>query len=163
MNRSAVAIIRAPVNGESCLLMIRRAQRTGDPWSGQMAFPGGRRESSDASLLATAQRETREEVGVDLCGLPAIVCRQSELVTRSHRSWRPQVVTPFLFDLAAPPATTAGEEAERVVWVPVDLFSTPASTLAWPLGPLTLRFPAYHLDDGSIWGLSLMMIRGLSR
>jgi len=47
-------------------LMIKRAEREGDPWSGQVAFPGGRRERQDRSLLETATRETKEEVGIDL-------------------------------------------------------------------------------------------------
>ncbi len=48
------------------LLFIRRAEKSGDPWSGHMAFPGGHMESSDASLLAAAIRETQEEIGLDL-------------------------------------------------------------------------------------------------
>src|SRR5207245_7755352 len=47
-------------------LMIKRAEREGDPWSGQVAFPGGRRERQDRTLLDTAARETKEEVGIDL-------------------------------------------------------------------------------------------------
>ncbi|MDP6186793.1 MAG: NUDIX domain-containing protein, partial [Pseudomonadales bacterium] len=52
--------------GQSDLLFIQRANRDGDPWSGQMAFPGGHREAEDPSLLAAAMRETHEEIGVQL-------------------------------------------------------------------------------------------------
>ena len=47
-------------------LFIQRAEHPDDPWSGQMAFPGGRRESYDSSLDAAARRETLEEVGLEL-------------------------------------------------------------------------------------------------
>src|SRR5436190_24050571 len=47
------------------LLFIKRAERAGDPWSGQIAFPGGRRQASDAALVDTARRESKEEVGLD--------------------------------------------------------------------------------------------------
>src|SRR2546421_732987 len=48
------------------LLLIRRAERPDDPWSGQIALPGGRQDPDDVDLLATAARETREETGVEL-------------------------------------------------------------------------------------------------
>ncbi|MGH7644285.1 MAG: NUDIX hydrolase, partial [Gemmatimonadales bacterium] len=50
------------------LLLIKRAEREGDPWSGQIALPGGRRDPQDPDLLATALRETLEETGLDLAG-----------------------------------------------------------------------------------------------
>jgi 8-oxo-dGTP pyrophosphatase MutT (NUDIX family) len=60
--RAAVFILLTP-RAEPTVLMIRRAHR-GDPWSGHMAFPGGRVEPGDADALAAAYRETYEEVGI---------------------------------------------------------------------------------------------------
>ena len=62
---AAVAAILRP-GPQPEMLFILRASKDGDPWSGHMAFPGGHRESSDASLRATAERETWEEIGLDL-------------------------------------------------------------------------------------------------
>ncbi|MGH7650617.1 MAG: NUDIX hydrolase [Gemmatimonadaceae bacterium] len=65
--RAAVALVfRAGEGGEPELLFIKRAEYPGDPWSGQVAFPGGREEAGDASLAETVIRETREEIGLDL-------------------------------------------------------------------------------------------------
>src|SRR5690606_38271331 len=76
--RAAVALVlRQPPSGPSTpasaeVLLIRRAEQPGDPWSGHMALPGGRCEPTDANVLVTAQRETHEEVGLSLqrSGLP---------------------------------------------------------------------------------------------
>src|SRR5512138_157863 len=61
---AAVAVVLVP--SPDAVLLIRRAERPGDPWSGHMALPGGRRESGDADLVATAIREAAEELGLAL-------------------------------------------------------------------------------------------------
>ena len=47
--RAAVAIMVREGSDATEMLMIRRATREGDPWSGHMGFPGGRRDPEDAS------------------------------------------------------------------------------------------------------------------
>jgi len=67
VRKAAVALIfRIGQQGALELLFIKRAEYPGDPWSGQIAFPGGREEARDASLAETAIRETREETEIDL-------------------------------------------------------------------------------------------------
>ena len=93
--RASVALIfRSTENGGKELLFIQRARREGDPWSGDMAFPGGRLQPEDASARAAAERETLEETGMDLRRHGRFLTRLSDLVTRHHSRWRPMVVTP---------------------------------------------------------------------
>ena len=66
MKRSSVAMVLQVRQGELHILMIKRAEREGDPWSGHMAFPGGRMDKGDANGYAVAVRETEEEVGLTL-------------------------------------------------------------------------------------------------
>src|SRR5689334_17901368 len=58
--RAAVALVLRVVSGRLELLFVKRAEYAGDPWSGQVAFPGGRQEPVDETLWDTAVRETRE-------------------------------------------------------------------------------------------------------
>ena len=62
---AAVAAILTDERGPD-LLFIHRVAHDRDPWSGHIAFPGGRIEEEDASSRAAAERETREELGMDL-------------------------------------------------------------------------------------------------
>lgn len=64
--RASVALILRPTSGPPDLLFIQRSVRPTDPWSGHIAFPGGRRDTTDSSDLQTAIRETHEELGLDL-------------------------------------------------------------------------------------------------
>jgi len=65
-------------HGDPEVLFIKRATREGDKWNGHVALPGGRRDPEDEDDLATAVRETIEEVGIDLETLfangKAVVC-----------------------------------------------------------------------------------------
>src|SRR6186713_2279177 len=110
--RAAVALVLAPSSaGEATLslLLVRRSEREGDPWSGHMALPGGHAHPEDADLLHTARRETLEEVGVDLAG--AELLGQLDDVSPMRSS--DMAVRPFVF--WAPfqqPATLSAEVAE---------------------------------------------------
>ena len=65
--QAATALVLRPRTDDALeLLFIKRAEWAGDPWSGQVAFPGGRHEPHDPDLLTTSVRETQEETGIDL-------------------------------------------------------------------------------------------------
>ena len=64
--QAAVAILLHPTKNDLQILFIERAAHPKDPWSGHIAFPGGTIEPEDANLQQTAERETQEELGIDL-------------------------------------------------------------------------------------------------
>ena len=98
VTRASVALIyRGPRERDGELLFIQRARRDGDPWSGDMAFPGGRLEPGDTSSRHIAMRETLEETGLDLFRQGEYQARLSDLLTRHHSRWSPMVVTPHVF------------------------------------------------------------------
>jgi 8-oxo-dGTP pyrophosphatase MutT (NUDIX family) len=164
MKRSAVAMILQVRAGELHILMIKRAEREGDPWSGHMAFPGGRMDSADAHGYAVAVRETEEEVGVSLVEHAQCIGRLSDLHARPHRGPFGMAVSPFVFRLDAEVKSeatfTPNHEVAEVVWVPLEflLNEDNQSEMIWNYKGARLLVPCYWYEGRCIWGLSLMML-----
>ena len=151
---AAVALVVVEGADGAEVLLIRRAVRAGDPWSGQVALPGGRREPTDRDLLATAIRETHEEVGVELTGA-MLLGALDDLQPRTP-TLPPVIVRPFVFALADRPPLAVDEEVQRAFWLPFRRLAEPG---LYRDVTLTIRgqqrtFPAYNLGDDVIWGMT---------
>ena len=151
---AAVALVL--LEGEQGLeiLLIRRAERADDPWSGQIALPGGRYDGGDRDLEATAIRETREETGVDLSSAERLGVLD-DLYPRTP-ALPPVVVRPFVFVLARRAPLVPSDEVQRAFWLPLGRLSEPGVRREVTL---TLRgavrvLPAYVVDDEMIWGMT---------
>jgi len=151
--QAAVAIILAP--GPDQLLLIRRAEHPHDPWSGQMGLPGGRRDPGDRDLLATAIRETREEVGLDL-GAARLLGTLDDLAP-STPVLPPIIVRPHVFALEqAPTALTLSGEVQYVRWASLEELRQPEVLRSYLFEHRGERYerPGYHLGDDIVWGLT---------
>ena len=139
-------------------LMIKRAEREGDPWSGQVAFPGGRRERQDKSLLETATRETREEVGIDL-GSAIYLGHLGAF--RTHTGT--MLVVPCTFLRRTEERVEPNAEVSSYRWIPMEVFlrENSRSTNTLKRGGENVNLPAYVYQDYVIWGLSYRMISAL--
>jgi 8-oxo-dGTP pyrophosphatase MutT (NUDIX family) len=149
---AAVAIILTPQ--PDSILLIRRADRSGDPWSGHMALPGGRREPGDPDLAGTAMRETAEEVGVelrreDLAGSLADVIPRTPVLP-------PVAVRPFVFLLPERPAMRLNAEVAQASWVPVDYLLRPDThhPVQLEVAGQSRQVQAYQLENAIIWGMT---------
>lgn len=166
VTRASVAlIVRQAENGARELLFIQRARRQGDPWSGDMAFPGGRLQPEDASTRAAAERETLEETGVDLNRHGHFRARLSDLLTRHHSRWRPMVVTPYVYQWQGPQVVELNHEVQHVVWVPLDYLADRDNQgrLPWRTRFGTFNMPCCRYQGYCIWGLSYSMLQELLR
>jgi 8-oxo-dGTP pyrophosphatase MutT (NUDIX family) len=158
--RSAVAMILQVREGELHILMIKRAEREGDPWSGHMAFPGGRMDKTDANGFEVAVRETAEEVGLNLGAQVECIGRLSDLNARPHRGTFGMAVSPFVFRLDREVMFTPNHEVAEVVWVPLEflLDTDNRDEMVWDYKSAHIPMPCYRYEGRCIWGLSLMML-----
>lgn len=162
--RAAVAaILRVPEPGaDTQVLLIRRTERAGDPWSGHMAFPGGHQEPTDPDLLATAQREAHEEVGIDLRE-HEYLGQLDELPAVARGRFVGMSIAPFVFALRGAPTLATSDEVAELVWAGLGQMARgevdDIKELSYE-GELR-RLPAYRVGDGGhvVWGLTHHMLR----
>jgi 8-oxo-dGTP pyrophosphatase MutT (NUDIX family) len=159
--RCAVGVFLRQRAGDGVqVLMIRRAERSGDPWSGHMAFPGGRKDPVDRNTLATALRETQEEIGLDASVHARLLGRLSDIATHPRLRGGPMIITPYVFHLRTEPGLLPNHEVAETVWVPLGFLAerTNREKMRWAPNGVPLELPCYQFGGRRIWGLSLMML-----
>jgi len=152
--RAAVALV-VTAGADPALLFVKRRERTGDPWSGHAAFPGGYRSTADQDLLATAERETEEETGLALATVGQRLGRLDDVYPRSIMLPK-VIVTPCVFAVEAQLPVTPSNEIERALWLPLDQLRAPENrqslALETPLG--RREFESIRIASLTIWGLT---------
>jgi 8-oxo-dGTP pyrophosphatase MutT (NUDIX family) len=157
---AAVAIVIAP--GPDAVLVVRRAERAGDPWSGQMALPGGRRAEGE-DLLFTALRETEEEVG--LVVPPEALLGVLDDVAPLTPMLPPIAVRPFVFRLERRAVLRPNHEVADAQWVPLETLLHPETYTPVEVevqGGIR-RVSAYRLAEGTVWGMTERILSDLLR
>jgi len=155
VQQAAVSLILRDAQGSAQALIIKRAERPGDHWSGHLALPGGRAQIEDVDLIATAARETYEEVGIDLLDRGEFIGQLEILVPTNARLPRIEIA-PFV--AVAPPEFTLrlNGEVARAFWVSIaDLKREGRSSFfSMPLDGVINKWPAYPSESGPIWGIT---------
>ena len=163
-SHAAVAMIIAEGVDDLEVCFIRRAERDGDPWSGQVAFPGGRADATDETAQSVAERETFEEIGLELHRQQLI----GALPERTIERQRLKLLSPFVYHTQAGAQKLSmvrePHEVDSVFWVPLQhLFDERAATeLDYPIGGVTSRFPGIRFDEYVIWGLTLRILESFA-
>jgi 8-oxo-dGTP pyrophosphatase MutT (NUDIX family) len=162
--QAAVALILRESVKDSEILIIKRAEHPHDHWSGHLALPGGRAEAADADLLATAARETREEVGINLLDGGGFIGQLPVIAPNNPRLPRLEI-TPLV--ALAPPEFTLQLSAEvaAAFWVSIKELQTRgrADRFRLKLDELEHSWPAYPTERGPIWGITERILTNFLR
>ena len=143
------------------LAFIRRAKNPKDPWSGHVAFPGGRAEKTDANDLATALRETLEEVGWRLT-TENFLGYLTDLQARSRGGMLPFFLRPLVFfvEEEVPLDKFDPLEVEEVFWVSLDHLADIRNRTSISMPSRGDDLPGIKFPEGSIlWGLTYMVTK----
>ena len=159
---AAVAVTLRPHGNQLQVLLILRAERAGDPWSGHVALPGGRRDGDDPDDVATAVRETREEVGIDLVEDAVLLGGLEPVAPRSDAGG--MLVAPWVFSVPAGTRATPNMEVQAATWIPLSSLAEPRAAAEYryelPNGSY-LIFPALRANGLTIWGMTYRILMEL--
>jgi 8-oxo-dGTP pyrophosphatase MutT (NUDIX family) len=156
-------MILKPHERDLQMLFIHRAHHPQDPWSGHMAFPGGRQDPEDLDLSFTIYRETKEEVGIDLNLHSEYLGRMTELQAMARGKPTSMTVAPFIYlvssDVSPEPDPV---EVQDTIWVPLAFMQQQGVerivSRPTPDGS-AMQVPALEYGGKTIWGLTYRMLR----
>jgi 8-oxo-dGTP pyrophosphatase MutT (NUDIX family) len=157
MRYAAIALVLRPsLDGDPELLMIKRAEAEGDPWSGHIACPGGRMDPTDRDLEHTAIRETWEETGIDLARDGRILGTLDDMSPRTA-TLPPLVIRPFVAVVKPEVSIVSSLEVAEAFWVPMAAIR---ETQRWGRGSVAIsgvgerEVDVFRHGDYTVWGLT---------
>ena len=138
------------------VLLIKRVERSGDPWSGQVAFPGGKTQEGDRTARDTAVRETMEEVGINLNSSGEFLGYGGAATTHTGT----MDVVPSAFELKKSVDVRPNGEVASFRWVDLDELLAPSARSTYELdrGGSVVGVPAFQVGDYVVWGLTYRIL-----
>ena len=164
IREAAVAMILRDRPEGPEVMFIQRAESENDPWSGQIAFPGGGLESRDAGLADAAIRETREETGVVLAH-ELQIGRLDDLQGSSHNRPINLMIGCFVYRLDSAPVTVPNYEVADIFWAPLALLRDESRRMDYLTPFREEPYPGIHLGparhgaDRILWGLTYRFVQ----
>ena len=148
---AGVAIIMKPGDEDIELLLVKRAEVSGDPWSGDMAFPGGKKTPSDVDICDTVRREVVEETGITLANMRFLGAMEVE-----KSNVRPgKEVLPLVFEVEEKPPVTLNYELTKAFWAPLkELIKTQTrvNVKGWDS-------EVFKVEGEVVWGMTYRMLK----
>ncbi|AMV72453.1 CoA pyrophosphatase [Desulfuromonas carbonis] len=159
---AAVAMLLREAPGGADLLLVERACHPGDPWSGDLGFPGGKLAAEDTDLRQAALRETREELGLDLAQ-----ARYFGRLADLPGAHLPVLVRCFVYQVPGDVALHPNHELQATHWVPLATLYDPARQVmaAVRFRESDLLRPAIRLPlpgRDILWGITYRLVMALA-
>ncbi|MCB1646867.1 MAG: CoA pyrophosphatase [Pseudomonadales bacterium] len=157
---AAVAAILKPGEHTEALFILR-ASKDGDPWSGHMAFPGGHKDATDLSVRHTAERETWEEIGLDLTQHARYLGQLDQVRANPRGRNIDMVVTPVVYLLESDDfVLKPNHEVADVLWGSLnDMYRGHVlDQRHFHVGTDSASFPGYTVGEQFVWGLTFRML-----
>lgn len=159
---AAVAVVLAGYSGSLTLCLIERAIRAGDPWSGDIALPGGRFARHDEDLRNTAERETLEEISLELQDETFLGHVMTQDVGGAIGPGELEL-SAFAYHMLEPPALRPSHEVAAILWTPLADVWLPErqAVIEVVRGGTRVTHPATRVGGRLVWGLTRRVIAHL--
>ena len=154
---AAVALLLKHSTEDFEVLFVKRVENPDDPWSGQTAFPGGKRSREDQDLKQTVVRETLEETNINLADHSRFLGAMTALTSTQRPGMK---ILPFVVILDRDPLIKLNRnELRSFVWISLKELLKSHDTIRFDFGEV----PAYIIGDTTIWGLTYRILREFER
>jgi len=151
-SNAAVALLLRLENADLRVLLVKRVENPADPWSGQVALPGGKRDAADLNLQRTVARETLEETNIDLHDGGRFLGVLPALQSRPRLDIK---ILPFVILLEYEPSIRLNErELEGFVWIPLEEIVRGRGSVKFSFGEV----PAFTVGPTVVWGLTYRIL-----
>ena len=151
---AAVVVLLGETNQGFQVMLVKRAENAGDPWSGQTALPGGKRSPEDQNLRETVVRETLEETGINLL----VGCRFLGAMEPIRSTQKPGMqILPFVFLQEKEQTVNLNEELTEYFWAPLAEFTKNKETIKFG----SKEHSAYIIENHIVWGLTYKILNNL--
>jgi 8-oxo-dGTP pyrophosphatase MutT (NUDIX family) len=166
LRRAAVAMVLREAGPHSEVLFIERASHPGDPWSGHMAFPGGRIDPGDRDPRAAAERETFEEVGLELAHGERLG-RLDDMNGHHAAGVASLVISAFVYRVEGRLRLAPNREVREAFWFPVRSLLEPARFVEHRgTRARDFRYPGILVGEPErhvVWGLTYRFLESFFR
>lgn len=142
------------------ILLVRRRTDPRDRWSGHIGLPGGKHEPGDDDLLATALRETHEELGFHATEQGEILGALCTYLAR-HRQPDDLAIGVFVAELAERPALVLSDEIDSAHWISLATLEQTQARVIEKTEPVPAYRPRSSEGELTIWGITYGILERL--
>ena len=154
-NANAAVVILLRSNQKDIeVLLVKRAKKITDPWSGQVALPGGKKNYNEENLKNTVIRETLEETGIDLQKF----CRFLGIMESYRSVQKPEMkILPFVFFQEKNQKIKLNDELVEYFWGSLKDIQKNKGVIKFQ----SKEYPAFIIENYKIWGLTFRILQNL--